>query len=59
MNLVMHIIRFKGLMNLHKTLDNKFVMVTGEKMESTASDDKAFYRTVYLSGQIPNSGKHE
>lgn len=47
----MLIIRFKGLMNLLETLDNKFVMVTGEKMESTANDDKAFTEQFTCQGK--------
>lgn len=58
-NLVMHIISFKGLMNLHKTVGNNFVMMTGEKMENTADDDKTFTEQFTCQGQTHNSGKYE
>lgn len=38
-------------MNLHKTLGNKCVMVTGEKMENFASDDKAFTEQFTCQGK--------
>lgn len=38
-------------MNLHKTVGNKFVMVTGEKIENTANDDKAFTEQFTCQGK--------
>lgn len=38
-------------MNLHKTVDNNFVIVTDRKMENTANDDKAFTEQFTCQGK--------
>lgn len=38
-------------MNLYKTVGNKFVTVTGEKMENTDNDDKAFTEQFSCQGK--------